>query len=297
MSKRIARQRKKGRVTKQKMSKRKLIIMASVLLSLTLTAAITASFGLLPGMKRRAATPQQGGSFNSGSPSKEYIYAGGKLVATQEPEYQWIDVTAPTNLVASAVSTTQINLSWNAPTGGTGYSYQIERSTNYGTTSPEHGFTTLTTVGGTTFTDNVPSTPSATTYIYRVRSINGQQTSSPSAISFATTKSFAEQISNQDPGRTPIRATHFLELQEAVNAVRAAAGLAPFTWTDPQAPAPGVPIRKTHMTDLRTALNQALTALGLTPQPYTDDPPVIGTTTVQKVHIDELRQRTRSVGQ
>jgi hypothetical protein len=279
------------------MSKRRFIIMAAVLLSLTLTAAMTASLGLLPGTTRRAANPQQGGNFNASNPTKEYIYAGGKLVATQEPEYEWVNVQPPTSLVASAASTTQINLSWNAPSGGANYSYQIERSTNYGTTTPEHGFTILTTIGGTSFTDNVPATSPATTYIYRVRSINGQQTSSPSAISFATTKSFAEQISNQDPGRTTIKATHFLELQEAVNAVRAAAGLAPFTWTDPQAPAPGVPIRKTHMTDLRTALNQALTALGLTPQPYTDDPPTIGVTTVQKIHIDELRQRTRSVGQ
>jgi hypothetical protein len=118
----------------------------------------------------------------------------------------------------------------------------------------------------------------------------------------ARAKIIAEMISNQvPPGRTTISATHFTELKEAVDAVRAAAGLAPFTWSDPQhrAPASNVPILRTHMGDLRDGLNQALTALGLTTPTYSDigtgmNVPPVGTP-IRKTHIDELRQGTKGV--
>lgn len=301
MSKRIARQRKKGSVKPKKKSRRELVIIVCLLLSLTSAVGSMAWWRSLPGMTKPAmVTPP--GNFNANSPSKEYIYAGGRLIATEEPAGSNNAPLAPTNLIASAISTTQINLSWSAPEGATGYSYLLERSTNY-STSPDHGFVQIATVSGISYTDTVSATPVAT-YLYRVRSISGQQQSAPGILNFATTKSFQEQISNQDPpGRTTIKATHFLELQEAVNAVRASAGLNAFTWSDPQgrAPASGVPILKSHLLDLRNGLNQALSALGITPQPYTDEALADGTlpagTFVKKAHIDELRQRTRSVGQ
>lgn len=255
---------------------------------------------VLPGMTKPPVISPQQGSFNANSPSKEYVYAGGRLIATEEPTASTPTLAAPTGLIVSAASTTQINLSWTAPAGATNYSYRIERSTNYSASSPlDHGFEVINTVSGTSYADTVPSTPVAATYLYRVRSIMGQQQSDPCTLNFATTKVFQEQISNQDPpGRTTIRATHFLELQEAVNAVRAAAGLSAFAWSDPQgrAPGSGVPILRTHMQDLRNGLNQALEALGLTTQPYTDDGLPQGTF-VKKTHIDELRQRTKGVGQ
>jgi hypothetical protein len=248
---------------------------------------------VLPGMSNPALmTPQ--GSFNASSPS----YAGGRLIATEEPGGSGAPLLTPTNLSVNAYSTTQINISWSAPEGATGYSYLLERSTNFSQSSPDHGFVQVATVNGTSYTDNVPAT-TVITYLYRVRSISGQQQSVPSILNFATTKSFQEQISNQNPpGLTSIKATHLLELQEAVNAVRAAAGLSAFNWSDPQgrAPASGVPILRSHLLDLRNGLNQALSALGITPQSYTDDGLPDGTF-VKKAHIDELRQRTRSVGQ
>lgn len=231
--------------------------------------------------------------------SKEYIYAGGRLIATEEPESAGSMLTAPTAFTAHANASTQITLSW-ASTGAS--SYSIERSTNYSGTN--NGFAPHATVDCTTgcsntvtFIDTVPLTP-VTTYLYRVRSVSGSQQSASSTLDYATNKVFVEQIKNQDPGRTTISASHFLELRDAVNLVRAAAGLGNFSWSDPQgrAPASQVPILKSHMQDLRDGLDQARSTLGLTPLAYSD-PGLPTATWVKKDHIDELRKGTKGVGQ
>src|SRR5262245_34470293 len=77
------------------------------------------------------------------SPSKEYIYAGGRLIATEEPNP--VILAAPTSLVANTISNVQIDISWGATPNA--HHYQIQRATNLGGT-----FTTLNpNVIGTTF--------------------------------------------------------------------------------------------------------------------------------------------------
>ena len=88
---------------------------------------------------------------------------------------------APTNLSATAVSTSQINLSWSASTGAT--SYSVERSLTSGGT-----FTQIVAGLTTTSYNNTGLSPS-TTYFYRVKASNGSGTSSPSAQASATTQS------------------------------------------------------------------------------------------------------------
>lgn len=298
MSKRKARQQQMAALALASRRKRKVLGAIALLLCLSLAGGILAQWRATR-MRTMLATAQTTPS--PSNPSKEYIYAGGRLIATEEPvNASSSTLSAPTNFSAHAVATTQITLSWNS-TGSP--SYLIEWSTNYAAAS--NGFTTRTTVDCTagcpnvlSFTDSVPA-GAATTYLYRVRSVSGAQQSTPSAFDFATTKSFQEQIQNQDPpGRTVIKAAHFLELRDAVTAVRATAGLGPFAWTDPQgrAPASNVPILRTHMQDLRDGLDQALSNLGFTPQPYSNQGLPSGTS-VRKDHIDEIRQRTKSVGQ
>lgn len=92
--------------------------------------------------------------------------------------------SAPANLVAKAVSSSRINLSWSAPTVNGGSSitgYKIERSTDNGTTWA----TISPNAGKTAYSDTRLS--SNTTYTYRVSAINSVGTSDPSDTSSATT--------------------------------------------------------------------------------------------------------------
>ncbi len=81
--------------------------------------------------------------------------------------------SAPTGLTASAVSQTQINLSWNASSGATGY--KIYRGGVY-----------LTSVTGTTYS-NTTGLNCGTTYSYTVRAYNAGGTSGDSVADSATT--------------------------------------------------------------------------------------------------------------
>ena len=92
----------------------------------------------------------------------------------------------PTGLIATATSSSAINLSWSAPSNNGGSAitgYKIERSTDGGTTWSTDVANTSST--STTFSDTGLS--SSTTYTYRVSAINSVGTSSPSGIASATT--------------------------------------------------------------------------------------------------------------
>lgn len=75
-----------------------------------------------------------------------------------------VSPAAPTSLSATAASDNQINLSWTASPGATGYA--IQRSANNGTT-----WTSVTTTSGTTYQDT--GLTAGTTYTYRVRALGG----------------------------------------------------------------------------------------------------------------------------
>ena len=85
----------------------------------------------------------------------------------------------PTGLTATAISTTQIALAWNASSGAA--SYKVQRSPDGST-----GWTQIATPGGTSFTDS-GLTP-ATTYFYRVLATNTLGDSAPSNVASATTQ-------------------------------------------------------------------------------------------------------------
>ncbi len=92
----------------------------------------------------------------------------------------------PTNLSATSISSSQINLSWSAPSNNGGSpitGYQIERSTDSGSTwsvlVPNTGSVS------TTYSDT--GLVASTTYTYRVSTINSVGASSPSNTASATT--------------------------------------------------------------------------------------------------------------
>jgi titin len=89
-------------------------------------------------------------------------------------------VPAPTNLAATATSSSQIHLTWDDSTGETGYF--IERSLNNGVT-----WSTLTTVAADVTSYNSGALTAGTLYAYRIRAINAGGNSEASAKASATT--------------------------------------------------------------------------------------------------------------
>jgi len=125
------------------------------------------------------------GNNNVIATSPENIY-GGDVYTVNVSSGTGTVPQPPTGLAASAASSSQINLSWNAPSdnGGSAITgYQIERSTDSGST-----WNTIVADTGSVSTtySNTGLSPS-TAYTYRVSAINGIGTSSPSNTATATT--------------------------------------------------------------------------------------------------------------
>ena len=92
----------------------------------------------------------------------------------------------PTGLTSIVTSSSQINLSWTAPSNNGGSAitgYEIDRSTNSGSTWS----TLVANTGNTGTTHSDTGLAPSTTYTYRVSTINGIGTSSVSNTTSATT--------------------------------------------------------------------------------------------------------------
>ncbi len=137
--------------------------------------------------------------------------------------------TVPTSLTASATSS-QINLSWTAPTntGGSAITgYKIERSADSGTTWSTIIANTAST--STTYSDTGLATSS--TYMYHVSAINSVGTSSPSNTASATTAStqLSLTIKSVDLSGNPI--TGMSTVIRYANGTTIAEGFTPISFT------------------------------------------------------------------
>jgi hypothetical protein len=263
-------------------SKRRALVVVALILCLGMISLLLAqwrgmrsSLGLLAPVPTPTPTPQL---------SKEYIYAGGKLIATEEPNNGGGSsiLSAPASLVATGASSTQINLTWGAATGGTVDHYQVERMQ-----SLSSGFTVVNSNVPTNSYNETVSTGTAN--LYRVRAVDSSNNfTNYSNLDLATAITFTD-----DPlvsGTTIIKAQHILELRQAINAIRSLANLQAATWTD--ASPQGVSIKAVHVQEMRTNLDQALNALSLPVQSYTDST-LSSTLSIKRVHFDELRQAVK----
>jgi len=179
----------------------------------------------------------------------------------------------PTGLVATATTTTSIGLSWAAAAGAS--SYEIVRVP---------GFASPATTVSTAYIDNT-ATPGHS-YVYRVRGLAAPSLAgSLSAPDVATTMFFTDDplITNT----TLVKSIHVDQLRQAVNAMRAAAGLAPQSFTDPTLSS-SIAVKTVHVQQLRDALAQARATLGLATQPFTDAT-LTSSTLVKAVHLQDLR--------
>lgn len=184
----------------------------------------------------------------------------------------------PTGLVATAITTTHVDVSWNLTSGAA--QYEVDRAS-----ATSGGYALLITTASTSYADT--SVTGGLTYIYKVRAIDASARQSP----FSTPDAATTIFFTDDPliaGTTTVKAVHVSELRVAVNAMRATAGLIAMSFTDPVLTG-GVAVKAVHIQQLRTALSQARTALGLSAIPFTDPTLTAGTTVLKAAHVQELR--------
>lgn len=182
---------------------------------------------------------------------------------------------APTGLVATAVTTSRVDVSCNASAGAT--QYELLRASAPG------GYATLIATSMTTYSDFSIAADQA--YVYKVRAI------SPTSSPFSTPDAATTIFFTDDPliaTATAIKATHISEIRESANALRAAAGLGVSTFTDPVLTT-SVVAKAIHLSEVRTALSRARVALGLPSGSYTDATLIAGTTVIKADHVQELR--------
>jgi hypothetical protein len=180
-----------------------------------------------------------------------------------------VNLAPPTNLVATAVSTSQINVSWSF--SGTANRFDLYRNG-------------AVIYSGTALSYSDTAVQPSTAYWYKVIAVQGSTVSADSNRDIATTILFAD--TPVVIGVTTISAQHINQLRSAVNAVRAAAGLGAATFTD--SISPGVLIRAIHITELRTALDQARSTLLLPPVAY-ERSPLTSTMLVNVRDVTDLR--------
>jgi cellulose 1,4-beta-cellobiosidase len=127
------------------------------------------------------------------TPTKEYIYLGGRVVAIENPATTGAP-PAPTGLTATG-GNAQVVLNWTASSGAT--SYNVYRGTAAG---GESASAIATGVGTTSYTD--PGLTNGTTYYYEVAAVNASGTSAKSNEASAT-----PQSGSSPPAPTGLTAT------------------------------------------------------------------------------------------
>ncbi len=224
-------------------------------------------------------TPADGGvhTFTNGfilrTPGRQVVTFRDVATATNTGSHGVVvgTLAAPTGLVATATTTTRVELSWNAVAGAT--QYQVVRGSNAPIVTSSTTYADTTVVPGTS-------------YVYKVRALDASAQVSPySARDAATTILFSDEplVANT----TFVKLAHITQLRQAVNAMRAAAGAAAATFTDPTLTS--VRIKAVHLQELRTALTEARNLLGLPALTFTDAVLTAGTTRVKAAHVQELR--------
>jgi len=139
------------------------------------------------------------------SPSTTYYYlvyavnAAGQSASSNQANATTLSGTvtvpsAPTGLIATAISSSQINLSWTASTSGSPTVYRIFRSLTSGA-----GFSKIDSVNGTITTYANTGLSSSTTYYYLVYAVNAGGQSAASNQASASTPAVTTSITVTTP--------------------------------------------------------------------------------------------------
>lgn len=188
-------------------------------------------------------------------------------------------LASPGSLLANASTTSSVLVSWAAVGGASGYELYVRESTPG----------VLSKIATSTTTSYLHSgLASPKTYIYQVRAVSEAGVSVLSSPDPATTIVFGDPVLGP---AMPARAAHVNELRQAVDAMRAAAGLLPFAFGADVVGGSTV-IGASHILQLRSALDAARLAIGLSAGLYTDASLPAGSL-VRAAHVQELRTETQ----
>jgi hypothetical protein len=225
------------------------------------------------------ATPASGWTFDSWSGDCSGTSCSVTMSADRSTTAKFIFIpSAPASLDAH-YSGSAATISWPSVSGAA--SYEVERSDD------NQAFGLIAS----------PSMPSATdasavaghAYLYRVRAKSADGSASAwSPIDLMTAMTFSD-----DPlvvPSTKVRAVHVTELRNAINAVRALAGLGASTFIDNSLA--GVRIKAQHITEMRSALDAARSSLLLPSLTYSRTLQS-GVTKVGAIDVAELRSGVR----
>jgi len=196
-----------------------------------------------------------------------------------------VTLAAPLLVAAATFSQSRIDVTWNASANA--HHYVVERASMSG----ESNFAVINSnVTGTTYPDTTVTSINA--YLYRVKAADASGNLSPASnIDVATAITFEDDPFPAPPTLTPVRASHVLQLRQAINAVRhTVPGMQDYGWAQP-INAGSSPIKANDIEEMRTALDQALIQLNLTNGGYTDSS--LSNLLFQKLYITELRNRVK----
>lgn len=242
----------------------------------TNTSSITYTAGASGSVVLRATAYNTRANNGFGFPSGTVGVTDTKTVAI-------VTVAPPTNVVATALTSTSVQVTWTTASGAT--KYEISRSTN------NSAFTAVCVVASTCptsspFTDSTASANTA--YIYKVKSVDaGANLSAFSNGDLATTVIFTDSLVQNT---TTVKLTHMNELRTAMTAVcTLASNPSPCStaFTDPSLTT-STKVKVLHLTELRAKLDAARSALGLTAQSYADGS-ITTATAIKAAQINELR--------
>ncbi len=242
--------------------------------------------------------------------AKEYVYAGGRLIATEEPTPAPTPTPTPSGsppsvLVATASfpsqTATAVKLTWSAPPPGpTPTAYVVERASVRVSDGVKTDYAQLgqpvTQLPTQTAPYFDPAPEQGMVYAYRVRAVYAGGYSDYSNRDVATTFRYTGDdplVGAGDPQHPPstVSAAQLTELRQVIQAVRALAGSGPATWKQNPAPEGRGRVLADHFTELRQQLNPALEALGINPMP--PDPNIASTKPVKKEGVQDVREKIR----
>lgn len=243
--------------------------------------------------------------------AKEYVYAGGRLVATEEPQPVATPTPAPAGLPPTALvarasfptnDTARVELTWSAPASGPApVSYVVERAS---AKVLEGVMTGYAQVGQPVTALPTPAAPyvdpeaiPGAVYLYRVKAVYGGGFSGHSNLDLATTFRYTGDDplvgASQGGPASPVRAANLTEMRAVIEAVRALAGVGAGAWKDDPAPLLRGRVLVAHFAELRTNLNPALAALGMVELPEPAAAGVADRQPVRAVHVQDVRDRIR----